>query len=62
MRGISRLAEDLLASEEGLCSMELGSSLVSGRKWSWPKKGRGKPKKLSVRWSVNRESNPLPAE
>jgi hypothetical protein len=30
MRGISRLAEDLLASQEGLCSMNLDSQLVSG--------------------------------
>ena len=28
MRGIARLVEDLLASEEGLCSVELFSWLV----------------------------------
>jgi hypothetical protein len=27
MRGISRLAEDLLASQEGLCSLEFVSSM-----------------------------------
>jgi len=29
MRGISCLAEDLLASLEGLCSMEFGNQLLS---------------------------------
>jgi len=31
MHGVSRLVEELLASQEGLCSKELVSELVKGR-------------------------------